>query len=415
MPAPITAKTLEEASPKDFFNLIKNDVQIEEETPEEKAAREQQEQEQQQQRQQKPDKDDSAKVLRQQRDALKKEKEVLEKKLQELEGKDTLGPLKSVKEYILKKFGKDEIDEESVNNFIEHNKNRKQKLEEVENKYKEKDSKLRDIEITMSEDFQENYEKPFASAKETLLATLAPVDAEGQPKNLPFIQALQADLLKTNEDGSAKTALQVKGILNKFAGIYEQKTGEPFTIPNIESVTNGITSVHKKFIAGFKAKQNWIEEQKQKQKEKLFKESETQKELEKRELQGRNFLLSKAEKNFDYKSLEGLNTEDEIKEKLKEKHNKFIKMYKGEEPAYNHDEILHLAVKADELDVALVKIKELNKEVEKLKKNSRPGLPAKGADRDNRQQPQDQPNEDEELEKAPVKDFFSKAHSKIAN
>lgn len=357
-------------------------------------------------------KDDSAKELRQQRDNLKKEKEQLEAKIKDLEGKDQLGPLKSVQEYIKKKFGKEELDEETVNSFITHNKKRKEEVQRLTNKDIEKENRLKEINITLSQDYQEKYSQPWTDAENNLLAVLCPVDNEGNPKNIELINALKNDLLRLNDDKTVRTPIQTKAILSKFAKIYEARTQEPYVIPSFESVTNGVTSVMKKAIAANKAKADWTEEQKKNKIESEYKSSEARKETTRKELEGRNFLQSKLERDFKYKELDGVFTEDEIKSSIKGEHEKFTKMFKGEQPGYTYDQILELSVKASQFNDAIIKVRELEKQLASEKKKRGSGLPG-SADRLHRRERPDENEEEKKIEDAKPSEFFQTAHSRV--
>lgn len=411
---PTIEKTVLEKAPSgEFFRMASDVGNVEvtdDETPEQKTAREKKEQEDLT-KQQSNKKDEPAAKLRQQRDNLIKEKEVLEKKILELSSDDRLGPLKKVKEYVEKKYSR--FDDSAVDEFITSGKQRKEKLSKLELENQEKEERLKEFNVTFSTDFQENFEKPFREKKEILTATLVPVDGEGQPKNLPLINGLQIELLKTNADGSPKTSLQIKADLAKFSKLYEEKTGETYISPNLETVTNSVRSVHASFAAGIKAKQNWTEEQANKKKKQDYEFSEARKENIRKETEARNQVTTKLARDYDYKSVDGILTEEEIKNKLTEKNNKLIKIYKGEEPAYAYDELLNITAKADQFDIVLEKLKEANKEITRLKKSVRPGLPTRGAPRTLEQQQQVDQEDDDKIETATSTDFFRAAQKKL--
>jgi hypothetical protein len=361
---------------------------------------------------------ESAKVLKQNLENLKKEKEKLEQKIQELSSANELTPLKPVADYIKTKFGKEKLDEDAVNQFIEKNKTRKQKALELEDALKKKDQYVKDIEITLSDEWRNEYQKPWADAENSLLATLCPVDDEGQPKNVELVNSLKTELISL-KDGKVKylnadgtiNALAVKGALQKFSRLYEEKTQETYRVPDIEKINNGIKSIVSCAIKANQAKANWEEDRKKHKIKSEYESSEARKEMERKEIEGRKFLTNKVIKEFDAKSLDGVLTEEEIKNAFESENNKFIKYLKGEEQPPTYDNMVLLSFKASQYDKVLTKLRAVEKELETERKKRGSGLPSNSTT----PRTPKPPKEGESEKKESVSDFFSNAHQRVAS
>jgi len=316
------------------------------------------------------------KVLRQERDNLRKELADKEAKLKELE---EFAPLKPIAEHIKKKAGK--IDPDVVNDFIERNRTRKKELVSKEETLKKKDQDLREFSIQATDEWRENYEKPLNEARHNFAATVVKVDKEGKPIAPDLHANLMQKLITVNEKGEPKTPIEIKGILKAFAEEFEKKTGVEWDVPTVSSVVSDVNSIHKSIIAANKAKTDWEEEITKKKQERIFDEQKKTEAFRKKELENRAYAFDSFLENLDKTELEGIVDPNIIITSLKTEHSAFNDVLLKKEGAKPKDykEYLAIFAKAAAYETLLAKAKELSAENKKLLEDVKSGLPNRGS------------------------------------
>lgn len=310
------------------------------------------------------------------KDKLQKDFDNLKTQLEDL---SKLKPLLPVKDYIEKKHGK--VDEESVNQFIEKGKTRKQSLNELSEKYNQKDAQLQDIDITQSDIWKNNYQIPLHKSHTNLTALLAEVDKEGKVKYPELITGLMGKLLHVDEKGNTLSALQIKGIMKEFSNEYQSKTSEEYIVPRLNDIVDHVNDVHSKYTKSIKARQDWQNAKVEREKEIAFEQSEKQKLDIKRELDGRTSLFKKAKLDYDKSKVEGIFTDDKFEELFNSPHNKVIAVAEGKDKPFSYDVLITKLAQGEMFDELVTKYRELEKELEKEKKKNNSGLGNKGTDR----------------------------------
>ncbi len=321
------------------------------------------------------DKDLNTAALKAKKIALEKEVEDLKKQITESQ---ELKPLSKIAEYLKQKEGK--VDEESVNKFIEKGKERKKQLLDLDGKYKEKDAKLKEIDITLSDEWVENFAKPIAKASDSLTATLANIDNEGKIKHPELIEEFKQLLIQTDKEGKPRTSVQIKALTQKFADKYHELTKEEYEVPRINDIVDSVNSLVDGYVKAVTTKSNWNEYLKERQKEKAFEKAKQEEVLTRKELEGRQYMVNKVIEDFDYKSLEGIVEKDEVEEIAKKHHDFFTKLAKGEEKSLGYDTIIAKITKADLYDKLVEENKKLRSDLANEKKKSKSGLPADSLD-----------------------------------
>lgn len=317
---------------------------------------------------------------------LRKAKDEAEAKVKELNERiekeyKPLEELKSVKpiaDHIKSKFEK--LDEESINKYIENNRERKKKLGEIDSKLQEKELKLREIEITQSEDWIENYQRPIIDAKDSLFATVANLDGKGNVKHQKMINHLSESLLKVDEKtGKPYNHTQIKSILTKFAAEYEKETGEEYEIPHIEDVKKSVDTFISRYISAHNAKTNWEQEKEQKFKANIVKQSEEQKRKTTEELKAREVLVNNFINDYDYKKYEEVIGKDDLIIEFKNQH-KIISdaSVDPSKQTRNYNDFVELAAKGTLFDKVSEELKNVKLELQKEKEKTRSGLPGGG-------------------------------------
>lgn len=320
-----------------------------------------------------PIKDEPVKVLRAERDRLKKELEEKEKKIAEFAELEAVRP---VAEHIKKKQGK--LDSDAVNNYIESQRQRKASLSEKEKEIKDKDERLKEIEITHSDEWRTEYQEPIRKSNEYLVATLVKTNSEGKAVEPELHTTLLRDLVAIGPNGEKKTPIEIKGILKKFSDSFEKKTGMEWDVPRLEDVVNGVDSFHDKIIKAETAKKNWEESKQNRLKERAFDESKKNEAFVKKEIANRDYAFDKiVDEEFDFSLIED---KDKLIEAIREEHKSMNDVLARKENAKPKDYKSYLTSVAkakafDEISANYAKLIEENK---KLKADINSSLPHRG-------------------------------------
>ena len=310
--------------------------------------------------------------LKRQKELAEKEAEKLKKELEEY---SALKPLKAVGEYIKTKAG--DINDETVNKFIEKGKDRKKKLTEYEQQLQEKEERLKEISIDHSSEFNQEYIAPLQTEQVNLTALIANLDNEGKVKHESLINQFRNALLKIDDKGQPLDSIKVKSLLLQFEKEYKKATGEDYELPNLSQLVNQVSTVVKKTKEAVNAKQNWSKVREEKERERLFNEATRHADLLKKEEAGRNYITNKIIKDFDYSAIEGIIPEDTFKETLQTSNAFLIEVLNGKKKKDYGDLLVDLT-KASQFDDLVTKCKTLQAELEKEQKKNKSGLPHGG-------------------------------------
>lgn len=320
-------------------------------------------------------------ALRKKKDELEKKNTELQKQLDELKCLGDLKPLSVVADY-LKKKNDGKIDDDVVNKFIEDQKKRKKDLEEKDKQIKLKDGAINEFEITATDTWKQDFQKPLFDAHDSLIATVSNVDKEGNIKHPELVNSLVKALITGKQDGSNYTTVEIKGIIQRFQSDYEDKTKEEYDVPRINEVVDYVNQVRSLSTKAENARSNWKKTIEEKKKERIFEESKEQEILSKKERDGREYQFKKAVLNFDLKSVDGIFDEDEIKEFAESSHNEFTEIFEGKKNQLSYQDIVTNMSKSKGYDVLIDKYKELKSEFEKYKKINNSGLSRESKERE---------------------------------
>ena len=297
-----------------------------------------------------------------------------------------LDPVKPIAEHIKKKKGK--LDPDAVNEWIEGQRNRKIQLTEKEKLVKEKDERLKDIEITFSDEWKTEYEEPLKKSRDYLTATIVKTTESGEPVEPEMHVKLLQSIISLKENGEKKTPLEIKSILKKFSEDFEKKTGMEWDVPRLEDVVNGIESFHNKITSAERAKKNWQEEKEKKLKERTFEEAKKTEAFVKKEIQNRNYAFEKIVEEIDFDFVED---KDELIEEIRKEHqsmNDLLQKKEGAKPK-DYKSYIESIAKAKAFDVASKKLKELEAENKKLKEAVNSSLPHRGGSSETKYTPKE--------------------------
>ncbi len=325
-------------------------------------------------------KEDSIADLRKAKEAIQRERDELEKELSELR---KLKPLKKVNDYITAKTKKDFLAEEDVDEYINRNRTRKQKVEELDKSLKTKDMALKELSIEHSDEWKTEYVKPIQKAAANIFTIIAnqyedSKDGKIKTREEGLTKELMNKLVSLDAEGNPKTPLEIKAIVSKFRKEYEEKTGLEYEMPSLKDVVEAVETVHVNIARADRAKANWNEEIDKRKKEKIFEEAQKEKAFISKEIEGRDYLVSKLKESDDIKSLsEIIGDEDEVVAAFNEEH-EFLKKGVRKDPDYKprgYDSLVKSLGKAKLFDKLVEKLKSVQQENEELKKYRDSGLP----------------------------------------
>jgi uncharacterized protein YukE len=234
--------------------------------------------------------------------------------------------------------------------FNEEAKEKLPKVEQLEKETREKELKLRDIDIRSSREWQEKAEAPMIEADEVFSATIADVDDEGNIKNRKYFDALYAEILNKGEEINST---KIKAILTKFAKVYEDKTGEEYKIPDIDSVIKARNALIKAAINRRDMYANWEKEKEQREQQALIEGEKKHKELSESHYAERRDQFTELSRDFDFSSLSQFVKEDEIKSELRAIFEENEKALKGEVKSKSYKTLLENSLKAALFDKIL--------------------------------------------------------------
>lgn len=346
----------------------------------EQEAKEKAEKEKNDKEKSKKTKEDNIAELKAARDKAQKEFEKAQERLKELEG---LEPLKKVAEHLKKKKGKESLAEEDVDEFIETNRTRKKTLTEFEQKLKEKDQTVKELEIEKSDEWKNEYVAPIQKAATNIYTTLAQIGEDGKVVGEELTKGLMNELAKLDDKGNPKTPLEIKQIMRKFQREFFDKTGIEYDAPSIPEISEGIEKYHSRLKIAFEAKKNWSEAQEKRKKEQLFEMSQKEKETIEKELKGRDYVFNKVINSDEVKSIAEI-VGDEFVEAFKTEHEYMQGILKRDENSKprGYDGLIQSLAKGKAFDTLLGKFRDLQKRVEELESDLDSSIPPRARSRE---------------------------------
>jgi hypothetical protein len=317
--------------------------------------------------------EDNIADLKAARDKAQREFEKAQERLKDLEG---LAPLKKVAEHLKKKKGKDAIEEEDVDEFIETNRTRKKSLTEFEQKLKEKDQIVKDLEIEKSDEWKTEYVAPIQKAATNIFTTLAQVGDDGRVIGEDLTKNLMSELAQVDDKGNPKTPLEIKQVIRRFQKKFFDETGVEYDAPSIPEISEGIEKYHSKVKSAFEAKKNWSEAQENRKKEKIFEMSKNEKEVLEKEIKGRDYIFNKVINSDDFKGAVEIIGEDLINA-AKSEHEYMQGILKQDETAKprGYEGLINSLAKGKAFDVLLTKFRDAQKKIEELEADLGSSIP----------------------------------------
>lgn len=200
--------------------------------------------------------DESAAILRKQRDearqALKEKEEALEK----------ASAQGNIFDEVKKLINKDDVTPEDLKQIFSDYEFTKKEKAALEGSLKTAQERLREYDINTSEEFQENFVKPIQLAADALTAEVCPISGD---EFIPVPASAQGALKSLLESGNI-TPATVKIALNKIKAAYENEDID-YEMPNVRNVTEHLLAISKGVAAKEQAVADWETERDAKKKE----------------------------------------------------------------------------------------------------------------------------------------------------
>jgi len=308
----------------------------------------------------KPTKEDSIQALRSQRDEL-------QKKLKEYEENLGISPaiLKPIVDYI-KENASGPLTDETVQSIITEFRDTKGRYQDLQRIIEEKEQKIKDLDIQHSDEFQEKYRKPYEDAAIALryeFAQLNPADgSEIAPKSTQ-------DLFNylTSKEADSLTQPQIAQALARFKAAYKQESGEEPSPISTANVLNAYRQFIKKRTEIANAYQNWSKEKQEAQMRMQAEQEKQHQLLQAKAKRERVQLVTKAYHELDRDEIDFI-SEEELSNLFNEEFDYTENAIAGGVNAPTHDVLYQRGVKARLFDKILPEYKELLQLKEKLKK-----------------------------------------------
>lgn len=201
--------------------------------------------------------EESAAILRKQRDEYRTKTEELEEKLKAAD--EGGGLLKEIASLIKK----DAITKDELKQIISDYDLTKKEKEGLEARYNESQAKLRNYSIAESPEYVENYIKPLQMAADALKAEVCPIIGDD------YVEMPQSgrDAMQAILQSGDITPAKVKLVLNKIKSAYEAEDID-YDMPNVKNVTEHLLSIVKGVADKERAEKEWEFEKDTRQKEK---------------------------------------------------------------------------------------------------------------------------------------------------
>jgi len=204
----------------------------------------------------KPSKDESAAILKQQRDEARKKAEDLQKIVDSAKSQDTI--IAKIKA----KINKDEIDEADLDTLFANNDFTEREKAALEKNLKDANERLKFYDVTTSQEYQDNFVKPIDEASKALSAEIVHI-AKGKPIYNEQAASIMQELVKSE----TVTQQDVKIALNQIRDAYDE-AGFEYEMPSIGSVFRSVTEIRTLAVNANKAIEDWEVEKKAKLAEK---------------------------------------------------------------------------------------------------------------------------------------------------
>lgn len=299
---------------------------------------------------QKPNKDDSIEILRTQRDEYKTKLEEITTKV----GDPTL--VTSLVDYVAT-IVDGPITKDKIETVIGQLKAKDDAIKALTEERDNHASKLRDINIRFSKEFQDQYEKPILDAQQDMLWSFATADSGKQGESLAPV-ATRKLFDKFFKEAHQLTPAQVQLALREYSAEFKKETGgEDYIMPPINSVMASIRGLTKLRTEAKVAYDTWESKKQEAARELQSKQAIQDEALSRQTRKERINLASKAYREFDHDSVAFME-EAEVEKLFNEEFDFGENLFKkeGKIPPYN--ELIQRGVKARLWDLHAAEFKE---------------------------------------------------------
>jgi len=203
----------------------------------------------------KPTKEESLAELRKQRDDLKTTNDSFTSAIGDLD----VGIIKQIGAFIGEQFKDDIPTEDAVIAFLDEAKESKKKVEEMEKELSDRDSRIKDLDIRSSKDFNDQYVEPLKAVAADLQVEIANIDPDSAEVLAPLAtRKFHNELMKS----SSLTSMKIKQMLTKFGKEFEAESGEKYEAPSVAAVSESYRKFKKVDVKMGEAYKTWQTEKK---------------------------------------------------------------------------------------------------------------------------------------------------------
>jgi len=308
--------------------------------------------------------DESLAILRKQRDEEREKNKVFS----EVFGENPPSVIKPVFDLIVQGI-EGPVTEDAVKEFIENYTGTNKKLQELEDILADNEKKVSEIDIRYSDEFKNDFQKPYEDAAQSLFLEFANVTPD-QKVIAPTATKALNDFLLANPDASA---IEVKAEMMKFTKDYKTESGEDAVLPSVTSMMNSLRQFSSKAASLKDAYLNWSETKKKREIDRIAKSQEQSEFTNKALVAKRKELAGKAYREFDLDRYDFL-SEADAEALFREEFNFGEGIRDGKVPEYN--ELITRGVKSrlwDKYEQELIDLRAFKEGVEKGQRNDLPG------------------------------------------
>lgn len=306
----------------------------------------------------KPSKEDSARILREQRDEARKR----------LESYGDVQPeiVQSVASWLKERFPNTVPTQDEILGEFELIKTRDEELSSLKEEISKREQVIRELDIRGSAEYKEQFVTPYQEAASYLFTEIAHLDDDGKTRAPNATHQFYESLLKNS--GAIKPE-DVKRELTKFAKAYKEETQEDYIPPSVSTVMSALKAVNDRRGKMQEAYNSW-ETQKNESAMKRQKEQHEMSEQDRAQAKRlRKAQATKALNTFDYTTLiesEVFKDSQEFSKIFNEEYKSTEKVFEDPNTAPPYSDLLQRGVKARSFDILFEKYQKLNEKYKTL-------------------------------------------------
>jgi hypothetical protein len=307
-------------------------------------------------------------------DAVNRAKE-LEEELNSLKGKGAadIDKYNDVYKYIKEKY------DNNPESYINANKKRKKELEAAQKKLGEANTRLREIDITQSQEWASEILTPIKRAQDDIYVAVAGNfikkgdKGEISVSHRTIFDGFIDQIISTN---GPKNAIELKAVIKEFAEFFNRQTGEDFEVAGTtREIVSALEEINEKRTKAKDLYDNW-EQEKNKIKVKTTEEQQDFLQKQRKQtLEAFKAGTKKAYDEFDVDLLDGLYESNEVRDIFLSAYTESAKAIEEPSDAPPWEEVITLSAKGRMFDKLLDEFKKTKEELSEFRDADFDGVP----------------------------------------